>query len=133
MSAGRDSTGDDGQFLNPVEKYSTEGDQASTPGRDALDQILQETLDALAEEKVTPDEVAALRNVAAKYQNQALNVAPITVELVQALLKMRGPADQLGPDAYATISREIAECLTEFPSAKQRLSHLWKQLQESLP
>jgi hypothetical protein len=102
------------------------------PRSSALDQVLQETLELLSREKITPAEVEALRDVARRYRAQALEAEPVTRELVSALLEKRFRLVAQTDRDRQQMAREIAEFLHDTPTTLQKLQEFWRRLQETL-
>jgi hypothetical protein len=127
------SRGDHQRSFRDESGPSDESDEPAKGRRSsALDQVLQETLELLSREKITPDELEALRAVARRYKDRPLEAHPITRELVSAILDKKfrtgWPTDQ---DRQEMVG-ELADYLHETPTTRQKLEHFWRQLRESV-
>ena len=98
----------------------------------ALDAVVRATLDsAEADQRVTPEEIAALQTVARRLGDVPLSYEPVAVSMIEAIVQVN--YGQLGrePQVWQSAARKIARLLFDSPSARQRLEALWRQLVES--
>lgn len=123
---------DSGSYRDDSEPPDESRQPAEGPRSTALDQVLQETLELLSREKITPAEIEALRDVARRYRNQPLEAEPVTRELVFALLEKRFRlAAQTNQDRQQ-MAGEIAEFLHDAPTTFEKLQEFWRRLRESV-
>ncbi len=133
MSTKRETTGGEGQLRDGVSHSPALGEQIfPRENQAALDGVLRETLDSLSHDKITRPEMDALREVARRYKNQALNNDPIMIELVRVLLQKRFEFPSRDESEQESISREIASCLHDAPPLRQRLNNFWDRLRDSV-
>jgi hypothetical protein len=111
-------------------------ESASMPAIDASiwENVLRQTAgEEGCDTPLTPEELAALREVARRYRDQPLTLEPAAVALVQAVLLPQLPED---PDAalfWQQAFVQIAQTQWDDPAANDRLQRLWSQLQGERP
>ncbi len=133
MSTKRETTGGEGQFREGDSHSPAQGEQIfPSENQAALDGVLRETLDSLSHDKITRPEMDALREVARRHINQALNNDPVMIELVRVLLQKRFEFSSGDESQQESISREIASCLHDAPALRQRLNNFWDGLRDSV-
>ena len=112
---------------------------AHTPS--VLDEAIRKTIASWRpQESVSKEEFNALKEVARRHQDKALELEPVVVDLVDALLKLHfaeHPNAHSGaspPDVHSRreMSREIATSLFDAPESQQRLHSLWAKLLEAV-
>jgi hypothetical protein len=133
VSTKRESSGGDGQFRDDAANSPAQGEQIfPSENQAALDGVLRETLDSLSLDKITKPEMDALRDIARRYKNLALNNDPIMIELVRVLLQKRFDFPVGDESEQESISREIAGCLHDTPALRPRLNNFWDRLRDSV-
>jgi hypothetical protein len=104
----------------------------TVPARDLLEQVLRQTLNG-ASETADPAALEALSLVAARHRGRPLELQPVAVDLVHAVLSAQFPG-QFGDAAGAReLSAEIARTLFDDPPSRHRLEALWSRLAETNP
>jgi hypothetical protein len=107
---------------------------AEAPALDAgaLDAVLRATLEsAESDERVTSEEVAALRDVARRHGPRPLVLDPIAIDLVQALILVNYGALRRPPEVWQATAAKIATLLFDSPTTRARLENLWARLHEA--
>jgi hypothetical protein len=98
----------------------------------ALDAVLRATLDAAElDERVTSEEVEALRAVAARFGDVPLSYDPIAIELVLAIMQVNYGHLRRKADVWRSTAVKIATLLFDSPTGRVRLENLWSRLIES--
>jgi hypothetical protein len=97
----------------------------------ALDAVLRATLESgIGEERVTGEEVAALRAVARRHGG-ALAFDPAAIELVEAIILVNYGHLKRPPEVWRAVAVKIATLLFETPTSRARLENLWARLLEA--
>ena len=107
---------------------------AETPAVDAgaLDAVLRATLEsAESDERVTSEEVDALRDVARRHGPGPLTLDPVAIDLVQAIIVVNYGALRRPPEVWQATAAKIATLLFDSPTTRARLENLWARLLES--
>jgi hypothetical protein len=98
----------------------------------ALDAALRATLNAVeGDERITPEELAALGEVARRFGAAALSYDPIAIELVHAIIQVNYGHLRRPPEMWRSTAAKIATLLYDSPTARARLENLWSRLIES--
>src|SRR5262245_58299420 len=113
-------------------RETTESADAGAVDAGALDAVLRATLDAAElDERVTSEEVEALRAVAARHGDAPLSYDPIAIELVLAIMQVNYGHLKRSPDVWRSTAVKIATLLFDSPTGRARLENLWSRLVES--
>ena len=105
--------------------------EAAHSDRDALEEVINETLLERSERPIDPQQLEVLRRVASKHAGQELNLQPILVELVDAILKTSFQSPRILSNNSSQMSLEIAHAMYDAPSTRARLVNFWKILVEA--
>jgi hypothetical protein len=98
----------------------------------ALDAVLRATLESgEGDDRVTADEVEALRAVARGRGDGPLVFDPVAVELVEAIILVNYGHLKRPPEVWRAVAVKIATLLFESPTSRARLENLWSRLLES--
>jgi hypothetical protein len=98
----------------------------------ALDVVLRATLEsAETDERVTREEVDALREVARRRSPGPLVFDPVAIELVEAIIVVNYGQLRRPPEVWRATAVKIATLLFESPTTRARLENLWARLIES--
>ena len=101
------------------------------PDRSALEKVLSETLSDKPTEPLHEKELDALISVAKRHLGAPMSLEPVTVELVESLLRARLTRIEAPDEYWQKMSLAIATSLYEAPVAKRRLTGLWDSLVEA--
>jgi len=102
-------------------------EQAPDPA--LLEEVLRQTSEVCdSEEPLDDADREALLEVARRYPSQPLCPRPVTVELVQAVLRTHFPAVSRTSELWEAISVQIAETLFEDAVSRERLNRFWHRL-----
>jgi hypothetical protein len=71
----------------------------------------------------------ALRDVARRYQGQAMALQPVAAALVQAVILPQLPADSAAAKFWQDVFGKIAQSQLDDQSARNRLEAIWNWLQ----
>jgi len=127
------SRGDDpGSFRDDTGSHDESKQPSDGPRSTPLDQVLQETLELLSREKITPEELEALQEVARRHRDKPLEAEPVTRELIFSLLEKRFRLAAQTDRDRQQMAGEIAEYLHETPTTLQKLQEFWRRLRESV-
>lgn len=97
-----------------------------------LERVLSRTTDgAAAEAELTTLEWTALREVAQRYSGQSLELEPVGLALVRAILTTSFPQRMMAETTFEQMTAEIAATLFDDPWARKRLETLWARLTQS--
>lgn len=112
--------------------------QDKSPGEEVVDRallekVIEQTLLSLGgSEPSSPEDLAALREVARRHSGRLFGLEPVAVEMVEAVLR-----DQLEHlrthQSRRAMVVEIATTLYEDQDSHDRLLALWNQLSEAQP
>ena len=108
-------------------------DAASSPAVDAgaLDAVVRATLEsAESDERVTPEEIEALRAVARRRPGGEFVFDPVAIELVEAIILVNYGRLKRPPEVWRAVAVKIATLLYGSPTARARLENLWSRLHE---
>lgn len=105
------------------------GNSSHRPSQISLEQVLEQTLARLgASEPLAEADVLALQGVADRRRGLTLQLDPVAVELVEALLGDHLRIWLKSPEAWRSMTTEIAQALLDHPASQARLQSLWSQL-----
>jgi hypothetical protein len=96
-----------------------------------LDLVLQQTL--LAEQSETQQRLESLEellDLARRRGGESFQFEPIAVELVQTVLGTPFHAIVSSEEQWMALTRQVAQTLCDDPVAYDRLSSLWRRLNE---
>ena len=96
--------------------------------RVAFAEVLSETLNRESISAMGADGMAALAQVARRYQGSKLILDPIAFELVDSVLRIRIDRQNRLKSRRREMSWEIAVSLYESPASRERLVNLWDAL-----
>jgi hypothetical protein len=102
------------------------------PDQSALERVLSETLTDKTAEPLQEQELEGLLRVARKHVGQPISLEPITVELVESILRTRFTRITAPDDYWQNMSLAIATSLFQAPVSKKRLTGLWNSLLEAV-
>jgi hypothetical protein len=102
------------------------------PDQSALEKVLSETLTDKTAEPLQEQELEGLLRVARKHVGQPISLEPITVELVESILRTRFTRITAPDDYWQHMSLAIATSLFQAPVSKKRLTGLWNSLLEAV-
>ena len=92
--------------------------------------VLRETADAdKPDSPLGPAEREALRDVAKRYQGQAMALQPVAAALVQAVILPQLPADPAAAKFWQEVFVQIAQTQLDDLAARDRLEAVWAWLQ----
>ncbi len=111
-------------------RHAEDADSAKLPEQDVLEDVLRETLAARAGDPDHSAQLTALTEVARKHPGADLDLEPVAVELVEALLRIRFGQVTRTPEVWREASRHIAGVLYETPESQARLRQLWQEVSE---
>lgn len=119
---------DDSQrrYAEPAET-ETAADDADESQR-LMNEVLQETLAAVDGVPSGAEACEALRGVARDYAGRSLDLDPVVLGLVRAVLTPRFAG--LEPPHWAAMTMRVAETLWEDPASRERLDAIWHRLQQ---
>jgi hypothetical protein len=124
VSSGKFSSKDD-NFREPEEQVDLSNLDASV-----LERVLEETVSATSDEPLSQRELDVLRAVAEKHGSCPLELEPVGVELVGAMVGLRFPMIK-SEELREEMSGQIAESMFDVPEVRERLELLWSKLCES--
>jgi len=105
---------------------------AAGPESGVLDDVVRATIaSAETDDRLTSQELAALKEVARRWGDAPFSLEPIAVELVQAIV-MTNYGQLRAQQDWPSMTARIARNLYESPAANARLNNLWRRLVESL-
>ena len=140
MSSG-DRHGDDRpyeeKYAEPDSKSQNDSArQESTPAenedRDSmLDQVLEVT-NFDRDEPLSVEELKALTNVAKRHRQREIQLNPVAVDLVGAILQLRLNQPNTPKEYWDKMSMEVASTLFDSPKVKTRLTKFWQRLVEAV-
>jgi hypothetical protein len=98
-----------------------------------LESVIDATLVA-GDEPLSANELESFRTVARRHSQRPLVEDPILVELVDAILAIRFPAQRARLDAsqWWSMCHDVAQSLWSAPAVQARIIHFWSQLCESV-
>jgi hypothetical protein len=127
MSASNDNSG---EHAHPPLRASSE--KIADPNAAALERVLEETAAGYLEAEIPTSVLDNLRSVARQHCGSELQVEPMLLQLVEAILRLTFPPALLGSNARSQIVAAVAVTLWEDPASHQRLNTLWQDLQGEL-
>jgi hypothetical protein len=83
--------------------------------------------------RITEEEIAALSRVARRLGRVPLELDPVVIELVEAVIGVNYGHVQRSPEVWHGIAVKIAAVLFDSPTARLRLENLWRRLTENGP
>lgn len=115
------------------QKQEDRGEQS--PPDELTDSLLGRMLSAANEQIADPHEVdaavtAAMEDVARRHAGQPLELEPVGIELIEALLVAQFPLFASRDTLRARAAKAIAQSLLADPTARVRLENLWASLGE---
>ena len=125
------ASSDDGFESRPQAEFAEPSPTAPLESQ-ALDAVVRATLESAdADQRVTPEEIEALKAVARRLGPVPLSFDPVAIALVEAIVQVN--YGQLGrePEVWRSAAGKIARLLFDSPTARSRLEVLWRQLVES--
>jgi hypothetical protein len=130
MSSGYQTGGYGEQPSHELQRAAETRDK--TEHQSLLEQVLQTTL-ALGRggnDPLSPEELRTLTSIAHRRKAEPLSVET-TMELVQAVLRLRYRSLAESRDQWERMTRQIAETIFDDPQTKERLESLWALLCEA--
>jgi hypothetical protein len=131
MASGSSSGGFEHRPPHELES-ATDSASERRPNQELLEQVLQTTL-ALGRggnEPLSPEELRSLTAIARRRCKDPLSVET-TMELVQAVLRLRFRSLADSRTQWEKMTEQIAHTIFDDPQANERLQSLWKLLCEA--
>jgi hypothetical protein len=92
-----------------------------------MEQVLLRTLTDSAT-SLDPVERDALLTVVRRHQNEAFEIDPVAVDLVEALLRCEFKNPITSPEGWRRMCYDVAKTLFDDPVARQRMQAIWTAL-----
>ena len=125
MSSAPGSRNNPGQ-AKPAAEDASSAQRPSDPA--LLERVLRQTLDTFGpDEPLDPAEMQALREIADRYRGRPLELEPVAVELVAAVIDGICPAKKK-TEFWHDLTLQVARILMDDPSAYARMNSLWIRL-----
>ena len=120
----------DSSNLGPKDRRSHEAQQptpSTAPDRAMMEEVLKRTLSESAN-SLDPAEREALRTVVLRHRDEAFEIDPVAVDLVEVLLKLEFKNSISSPEVWRRMCYEVAKTLFDDPVARQRMQSIWTAL-----
>jgi hypothetical protein len=124
-SASSGSQNNGGQFKSAAEDSSSASRMAEPS---LLERVLRQTLEVCGpDEPIDPIEMQALQEVAIRHRGRPLELEPVAVELVAAVIDGLCPAKK-NTDFWRNLTVQVAGILMDDPSTFARMNSFWIRL-----
>ena len=98
-----------------------DGADAAPPDPTVLEQVLEETVSATSDEPLTRQELDALKAVADRHGPCALDLDPVGIDLIAAMIRLRFPTIT-SPELQVDMARQIAAACLRL----RKCTRVWK-------